>query len=93
MLSQCTPEGEKLVQYLCRQVTLGEWKHATIEIEALEAKLATETLRYCLWGAPFTVVTDCVPLVWLKQMKELTLDWPDGIWPFSHMHKTLLRAG
>lgn len=75
MLAQETPppprsQGERPVQYVSRHLNLAEQKYATIAKEALAVKWAIEVLLYYLWDAPFTVVMDHAPLIWLQQMKD-----------------------
>lgn len=64
-------DGEKwLVFYLSCKLLTREMRYCTIEWGALTIKQAVDTLRYCLLGNPFHLVTDHASFWWFNNMKE-----------------------
>ena len=62
VLTQEFEEGEKVIQYLSKQMTDGQQKWPTIEREAYAIVHAVNKLRHFLLGHKFTVFTDHKPL-------------------------------
>ena len=62
VLTQEFPEGERVIQYVSKQLSVGQRKWATIEREAYAIVYAVNKLRHFLLGMPFTVFTDHKPL-------------------------------
>lgn len=60
--TQDTPQRERPVQYLSRQLTHAEQNYATIE-KVLAVKWAVEILCYYLWGAPFSILMGHAPFI------------------------------
>jgi transposase InsO family protein len=62
VLTQTSPDGEKVIQFLSKQLNDCQKKWATIEKEAYAIVYACDKLRHYLYGADFKVVTDHKPL-------------------------------
>ena len=62
VLTQDFPEGERVIQYLSKQLTVGQQKWPTIEREAYAIIHAVNKMRHFLLGHRFTVYTDHKPL-------------------------------
>ena len=62
VLTQEFPEGERVIQYVSKQLSTGQQKWATIEREAYAIVYAVNKLRQYLLGMKFTVYTDHKPL-------------------------------
>lgn len=72
VLTQPSPEGDKVISYLSRSLTRQERNYTTTERECLAVLWAIEKLRPYLDGVQFTVVTDHYSLLWLQNLKDLT---------------------
>ena len=62
VLTQECSDGERVVQYVSKQLSPGQQKWATIEREAYAIVYAVNKLRQYLLGTKFTVYTDHKPL-------------------------------
>ena len=73
VLTQDYYEGERVVQYLSKQLTGGQQKWPTIEREAYAIIFAINKLRHFLLGHNFTVFTDHKPLrsLFTAEMKNV----------------------
>ena len=73
VLMQVLPEGEKVIQYLSRQLSPTQVRWSTIEKEAYAIIFAINKLRPYLWGSPITVFTDHKPLssLFTSEMKNM----------------------
>ncbi|KAG6936064.1 hypothetical protein G0U57_013578, partial [Chelydra serpentina] len=70
VLSQMVRDDKHPVLFLSRKLLPRERKYAVVEKECLVVKWAIESLRYCLLGRRFTLVTDHAPLQWMHQNKD-----------------------
>lgn len=72
ILTQEFPEGERVIQYISKQLSEGQRKWAAIEREAYAIVYAVNKLRPYLLGRPFTVFTDHKPLrsLFTSEMKN-----------------------
>ena len=73
VLTQVLPEGEKVIQYLSRQLSPTQVRWSTIEKEAYAIIFAINKIRPYLWGSPITVFTDHKPLssLFTSEMKNM----------------------
>lgn len=73
VLTQDYEQGERVVQYLSKQLTAGQQKWPTIEREAYAIIFAINKLRHFLLGHKFTVFTDHKPLrsLFTSEMKNV----------------------
>lgn len=62
VLTQVFPEGEKVIEYVSRQLTDGQRKWPTIERECYAIISSIGKLRHYLVGSKFTIYTDHLPL-------------------------------
>ena len=62
VLTQIFPEGERVIEYLSKQLTEGQRKWPTIERECYAIISSIGKLRHYLVGSKFTVYTDHMPL-------------------------------
>ena len=62
VLTQMFPEGERVIEYVSRQLTEGQQKWPTIEREAYAIISSIGKLRHYLVGSKFTIYTDHKPL-------------------------------
>ena len=62
VLTQEFPEGERVIQYLSKQLSPGQQKWPVIEREAYAIIFAVNKLRHFLLGSKFTIFTDHKPL-------------------------------
>ena len=62
VLTQEFSEGERVIQYVSKQLSLGQQKWPTIEREAYAIVHSVNKLRQYLLGSKFTVITDHKPL-------------------------------
>ena len=72
VLTQDTPDGERVIQYLSKKLSEGQKKWSTIEREAYAIVFAINKLRHYLLGSKFTVFTDHKPLrsLFTSEMKN-----------------------
>jgi len=70
VLSQIQKGKEVAIAYASRHLNAAERKYASIEREALAIIFGIKTFKYYLLDNPFTIETDCRPLLWLESMKE-----------------------
>lgn len=70
VLAQESNSEKHPILYLSQKLNPAETQYSTIEREALAVKWALETLHYYLLGAPFELVMDHAPLIWLNRMKD-----------------------
>ena len=72
ILTQEFPEGERVIQYISKQLSEGQQKWAAIEREAYAIVYAVNKLRPYLLGTSFTVYTDHKPLrsLFTSEMKN-----------------------
>ncbi|KAL3861238.1 hypothetical protein ACJMK2_007286 [Sinanodonta woodiana] len=90
VLSQTLGGEEHAVAYLSRKLLPREQKYATIEKECLAIVLAIDSLRYCLSGTTFEIVTDHNPLTWFNQMQsknQRLLRWCLALQPYNFIIK------
>ena len=73
VLTQEFPEGERVIQYLSKQLTPGQQKWPVIEREAYAIIFAVNKLRHFLLGSKFTLFTDHKPLrsLFTAEMKNV----------------------
>ena len=73
VLTQEFPEGERVIQYLSKQLTPGQQKWPVIEREAYAIIFAVNKLRHFLLGSKFTIFTDHKPLrsLFTSEMKNV----------------------
>ena len=95
VLSQLDDEGDDHpVTFFSRKLLPREEKYSTIEKECLAIKLAVQTFRVYLLGAPFVIQTDYRSLEWLDKLKEnnprLTR-WSLALQPYQYC--VVYRAG
>lgn len=72
--------------YLSKKLSPAERKYSTIEREAFAVKWAISYLKSYLLGAPFKLVTDRAPFVWLQRMKDANAQltrWYLSLQPYS----------
>ena len=62
VLTQVFPEGERVIEYVSRQLTEGQCKWPTIERECYAIISSIGKLRHYLVGSKFTIFTDHLPL-------------------------------
>lgn len=72
VLTQPSPEGDKVVCYLIRSLTKQEKYFTTSERECLAVVWALEKLRPYIEGIEVTVYTDHWSLLWLSNLKDPT---------------------
>lgn len=70
VLSQEFEDGERVICYLSRSLTVQEQKYSTTERECLAVIWGVEKLRHYLEGVPFVVITDHHSLLWLHNLKD-----------------------
>jgi transposase InsO family protein len=68
-LTQVQNEQEKVIAYFSKKLTACQKRYAATERELLAVVLSIEHFRPYIEGAPFTVMTDCSALTWLRNMK------------------------
>ena len=75
VLAQDIGDGERVIQYLSKQLTEGQQKWPTIEREGYAIVYAINKLRHYLLGAKFTVYTDHKPLrtLFSSEMKNVRI--------------------
>lgn len=70
VLSQSTPEGERVVAYYSRTFSRPERNYCVTRRELLAVVDSTRHFRHYLCGLPFTIRTDHAALQWLLSFKE-----------------------
>lgn len=70
VLSQIQKGREVAIAYASRHLNTAEKKYASIEREALAIIFGIRHFKHYLLDNPFTIETDCRPLLWLENIKE-----------------------
>jgi hypothetical protein len=70
VLTQLNDDGEHVISYFSRKLTVREKKFTTTEKECLSVLESVEKFRCYIEGVKFTVVTDHSALVWLLNLKD-----------------------
>jgi len=70
VLSQTQKGKEVAIAYASRHLNTAEKKYASIEREAVAIMFGTKYFKHYLADNPFTIETDCRPLLWLENIKE-----------------------
>lgn len=70
VLTQESPDGEKVICYISRSLSKSERNYSTTERECLGVLFAIEKLRPYIEGSKFTVITDHYSLKWLNNIKD-----------------------
>ena len=95
VLSQLDDEGDDHpVTFFSQKLLPREEKYSTIEKECLAIKLAVQTFRVYLLGAPFVIQTDHRSLEWLDKLKENNAQltcWSLALQPYQY--RVVYRAG
>ena len=66
VLAQIQHGKEVVIAYASRHLNTAEKKYASIEREALAIIFGIKNFKHYLADNPFTIETDCRPLLWLK---------------------------
>ena len=70
VLSQIQPEGERVIAYASRTLTVSERKYETTRKELLAVVYGLQKFRQYLLGRHFTILTDHAALSWLRRTPE-----------------------
>lgn len=70
VLTQLIDGKERVICYASRHLNQAEMKYPSIEKEALAIVFGIRYFRHYLADNPFTIETDCRPLLWLENIKQ-----------------------
>jgi len=70
VLSQVQNGKEVAISYASRHLNAAEKKYPSIEREALAIIFGIRQFKHYLLDNPFTIETDCRPLLWLEKIKD-----------------------
>ena len=70
VLTQIIDGKERVICYASRHLNQAEMKYPSIEKEALAIVFGIRYFRHYLADNPFTIETDCRPLLWLENIKQ-----------------------